>query len=632
MAALSAVGAVLLVLAGPVGSARPAVAGPSVSGLTVDNSSPSAAAAAKTVYVVSFTTSRTGRLTAAGSQITLVFPAGTDLGSVVSSSVDNTTTGANGIGSCNPPSGETITCGLDVGDSIAAGDSVRVTINGVINPSSPGAESMSVSTTQDSTPASAAYNVVAANQISQPTVVNSSPSAAAGAKTAYVVQFATSATGGLSASAGSMITLVFPTGTNLGSIIGSSVDDTTTAVNGIGMCNAPSGETITCFLNAGQSITAGDSVRVTIEGVTNPSGPSSSLTVSVSTTSDTTPVNSAPYSVVSANQISQPTVVNSSPSAAAGAKTVYVVQFATSATGGLSAAAGSGITLVFPAGTGLGSVTSSSVDDTTTSVNGIGACNKPSGETITCFLNAGQSIAAGDSVRVTINGVTNPATVSSSLAVSVSTTSDITPAGSAPYSVSPPPPVPGVSVDVALVSGKVFVRRPGQKVFVRLLAAQQIPVGSTINATRGVVSLIAARDFLGHTATARDSLGHTATAQAHAGVFRVKQERVGKTELTDLALAGPKPRRCPATAATVARPKRHRAVWIRDPGYFVGRGVYASARDQATTGADWLTEDTCRGTLVRVKRGAVLVQDFAHHRTLVLRAGAHFLAHPGKGG
>ena len=463
----------------------------------------------------------------------------------------------------------------------------------------------------------------AGTSVTAVTANNSSPSAAAAAQTVYVVMFTTSRNGPLSGAAGSTITLVFPAGTGLGSVFTSSVDDTTTGANGIGACNPPSGETITCFLNSGNSVAAGNSVRVTINGVTNPSTPSS-LTMSVSTSSDTTPVSSAPYTVVPANQISQPAVSNSSPSATAGAQTAYVVTFTASKTGGLSNAAGSGIALVFPAGTGLGSVSSSSVDDTTTGVNGVGFCNAPSGEAITCVLNLGSSIAAGDSVRVTINGVINPSTPSSSLTLSVSTSSDTTPVSSAPYSVSLPPPVAGKSVDVAPVSGVVLVKRPGQKVFTRLHAGERIPLFSTVNTRHGVVSITGATD----------SHGHTATGRAYGGLFIVKQRLVGGTEMTVLALAGPKPAGCSATAARAAgrRPPRHRAVVVRDPGNFVTVGIYASGTDWSASPVKWLTEDTCAGTVIRVELGSVLVDDFPKHRRFVLAAGHSFLARPGKGG
>ena len=54
-------------------------------------------------------------------------------------------------------------------------------------------------------------------------------------------------------------------------------------------------------------------------------------------------------------------------------------------------------------------------------------------------------------------------------------------------------------------------------------------------------------------------------------------------------------------------------------------------------GTKWLTEDTCAGTLVKVARGIVTVEDLITHKTLLVRAGHSFTAsptsapaHPGK--
>src|SRR5207302_1262961 len=140
----------------------------------------------------------------------------------------------------------------------------------------------------------------------------------------------------------------------------------------------------------------------------------------------------------------------------------------------------------------------------------------------------------------------------------------------------------------------------------------------------GVVSLV----------VATNRHGHTATGQAYGGVFSVTQRLAHGTELTDLALAGPKPTGCHMMAAQAAssRPSRHRAVTVRDPGDFVTLGIYASARGQAASRTTWLTKDTCAGTLIRVARGTVLVHDLPHHRKFLLRAGQSFLAHPGKHG
>lgn len=40
----------------------------------------------------------------------------------------------------------------------------------------------------------------------------------------------------------------------------------------------------------------------------------------------------------------------------------------------------------------------------------------------------------------------------------------------------------------------------------------------------------------------------------------------------------------------------------------------------------WLTEDRCDGTLFVVKKGSIVVRDFARHRTVTVRAPGQYLA------
>ena len=47
-------------------------------------------------------------------------------------------------------------------------------------------------------------------------------------------------------------------------------------------------------------------------------------------------------------------------------------------------------------------------------------------------------------------------------------------------------------------------------------------------------------------------------------------------------------------------------------------------------GTKWLTQDTCSGTLVRVKRGTVTVRDFAKKKTVVVKKGKSYVARPKK--
>jgi hypothetical protein len=43
-------------------------------------------------------------------------------------------------------------------------------------------------------------------------------------------------------------------------------------------------------------------------------------------------------------------------------------------------------------------------------------------------------------------------------------------------------------------------------------------------------------------------------------------------------------------------------------------------------GTRWLTEDRCGGTFTRVTNGAVVVRDTVRRRSVVVRAGNHYLA------
>src|SRR5688572_17894753 len=173
------------------------------------------------------------------------------------------------------------------------------------------------------------------------------PSPGAGARTRYVVDFNASATGGMSGAANSNITVTFPNGTDFEGYFSGQVVDTTTGVT-VGSCGNEVGLTIECsiFNNTQGVVNAGDHVRVTFGGITNPTTPGN-YTADVSTTSDTDTVTSAPFNVAAANQLTGLTVANAVPSPGAGARTRYVVDFNASATGGMSGAANSNITVTF---------------------------------------------------------------------------------------------------------------------------------------------------------------------------------------------------------------------------------------------------------------------------------------------
>jgi hypothetical protein len=127
-------------------------------------------------------------------------------------------------------------------------------------------------------------------------------------------------------------------------------------------------------------------------------------------------------------------------------------------------------------------------------------------------------------------------------------------------------------------------------------------------------------------------------------MFRLSQTRAPSgvrggavVGLTVLTLTGPRPSGCTAGRsrdATIARkrPRKKHASngeWGNGHGNFSTTGSNASA---TVRGTEWFTENTCAGTLIKVARGVVSVDDFPHHRTFLLRAPHSFLAHPGPGG
>jgi hypothetical protein len=175
-----------------------------------------------------------------------------------------------------------------------------------------------------------------------------------------------------------------------------------------------------------------------------------------------------------------------------------------------------------------------------------------------------------------------------------------------------PPPVVGVSVNIAPVSGVVRVRLRGTNRFVNLARLRNVPVGSELDVIRGRVRL-----------TSAAGNRRTQTSVFYQGRAVVRQPRV-RTPFTNLQLSGPLscPRRS-AAGADASKPPRTRRLWGNGKGRFRTQGRFASA---VVRGTIWLTEDRCDGTLIRVRQGRVDVRDTVRNRTFRLRAGQSYLA------
>jgi hypothetical protein len=216
-----------------------------------------------------------------------------------------------------------------------------------------------------------------------------------------------------------------------------------------------------------------------------------------------------------------------------------------------------------------------------------------------------------------------------------------------PADPPPPPPVLGKSVNVTPVSGIVYVELPpGAKfaalspfdliarafaaltkgrAFIPLTEARQIPVGSVLDTTGGVVGLT--------TATTASRKGKLQSGDFGAGLFKLLQGRHQKG-LTDLNIIDPH------SARQVCATRGKARIAARGPsskvlgrlnanahGRFTTRGQYSAATVRGTV---WNVANRCDGTLTKVTRGVVSVQDFRRRRTFTLFTGQSYLAraHP----
>jgi len=425
--------AVLLIGAAPASAS-------SVSNVTVDNTSPSNGAGAKTHYTVPFTTSATGGLSAAaGSTITVTFPTGTGFTGYGGGDVF---VGATRIGSCQSPNLTTrqITCSLFGTNAIGASSTAHLEFTGITNPGTAATNyALTVVTSADTDPVSSAnYTVLDAHALSGVTVTNTSPSNGAGAKTHYTVPFTTSATGGLSTSAQSTITVTFPTGTGF---TGYGGGDVFVGATRIGSCQSPNLSTlqITCGLFGTNTIAANSTAQLEFVGITNPAAGNYTLTVVTSSDQSAT---STSYTVAAAHTL---TSVSATPaSSAQSATTQYTVTFTTSSTGGLSTTAQSTMTVTFPNGTGFGSYGGGDVFVGTTR---IGTCQSPVLATrqITCGLFGANTIAANGTARLVFTGITNPSAPGNYTAT-VATSSDTAAVTSGQYGIAQDTTAPETSV------------------------------------------------------------------------------------------------------------------------------------------------------------------------------------------
>ena len=156
--------------------------------------------------------------------------------------------------------------------------------------------------------------------------------------------------------------------------------------------------------------------------------------IAVSTSSDTLSDQTNTYAITAAQAVASP-LVTLSTTAAGATNVTYTASFTTSSTGAL-APYYSTITLAAPAGTVFSSSGSYTIEDVTTGTQ-CGEYYSPvtsnGGATVT--VSSYCTIAAGDTVLVTISDVSNPATASTGDVVVVSTSSDTASADTDTYTI-----------------------------------------------------------------------------------------------------------------------------------------------------------------------------------------------------
>ena len=170
----------------------------------------------------------------------------------------------------------------------------------------------------------------------------------------------------------------------------------------------------------------------------------------------------------------------------------------------------------------------------------------------------------------------------------------------------------GHTMIAAAMKGSVTILRPGAGDFEPLKDDAEIPVGSVVDATDGVVLL----------RSAINRRGTTQTGRFWGGAFSIRQA-ASLHGMTELRLRGT-PTGCGSGGHAAAK-KSTPQLWGHDNhGRFRTRGSNSVA---TVRGTSWFTQERCGGTLTRVSSGSVEVRDRVLHRVVRVRAGHSYLAH-----
>jgi hypothetical protein len=239
------------------------------------------------------------------------------------------------------------------------------------------------------------------------------------------------ATDGISGNNGPQVTVAAPNGTDFCNSNGGTVTDNTNPADSDDnisvFCQNPSS---TAVIDFGNSVGSGDSVTMTVKGVTNPTTVNSAYSLTLATNSDSTPV-SATYAI-GTGEVSHLSVVVAP--TAPGSQATYTFSFI--ATHGVNSNLGVPLTIVAPNGTSFCDSNGKLTDNTHESDSDGNVsvfCQNPA-NVADVYMN--NTLGSGDSVTLTVDFVTNPGVADSGDTLTLATNNDPTPATSSPYSIA----------------------------------------------------------------------------------------------------------------------------------------------------------------------------------------------------
>jgi hypothetical protein len=246
-------------------------------------------------------------------------------------------------------------------------------------------------------------------------------------------------------------------------------------------------------------------------------------------------------------------------------------------------------------------------------------CNPIEGATSSSYVPGPGD--AGHALRVTVTASNSSGTSS---ATSFPTEAvPALPVPAAEGNTPPPPPVLDTSTNLNPVSGTILIRLPGSKTFTPVPVGTNVPIGSTVDAINGVVSITVALPN-----------GNTQTGEFYDGEFVLDQSKSGTTipVLTGGSFKG-----CPAPTKTGARNATARAaeskkkkkttvvrqLWGNAHGNYSTKGRYGSA---SVSGTIWLVQDRCDGTYIKATKDNVIVVAYANPgKKYDIKQGQHIL-------